>query len=48
MVDIMKARTNRAVPVDLKQVAYAAIYLISDLAKNVNGQMFTVDRGGYM
>lgn len=48
MVDIMKARTNRAVPVDLKQVAYAAVYLLSDLAKHVNGQMFTVDRGGYM
>lgn len=48
MVDIMKARTNRAVPVDLKQVAYAAVYLMSDLARDVNGQMFTVDRGGYM
>lgn len=48
MVDIMKARTNRGVPVDLKQVAYAAVYLLSDLALNVNGQMLTVDRGGYL
>lgn len=48
MTEIMKAKTNRAVPVDLKQVAYAAIYLISDLARDVTGQVFTVDRGGYM
>ena len=48
MIDIMKARTNRAVPVDLHQVAYAAVYLASDLAKDVNGQTFTVDRGGYL
>jgi NAD(P)-dependent dehydrogenase (short-subunit alcohol dehydrogenase family) len=48
MIDIMKARTNRAVPVDLHQVAYAAVYLASDLARDVNGQCFTVDRGGYL
>lgn len=48
MIDIMKARTNRAVPVDLQQVAYAAVYLLSDMARDVNGQVFTVDRGGYM
>ena len=48
MIDIMKARTNRAVPVDLHQVAHAAVYLASDLAKDVNGQTFTVDRGGYL
>jgi enoyl-[acyl-carrier-protein] reductase (NADH) len=44
----MKARTNRAVPVHLEQVAYAAVYLLSDLATDVQGQMFTVDRGGYL
>lgn len=48
MVDIMKAKTNRAVPVDLEQVAFAAVYLLSDLARDVTGQVFTVDRGGYM
>ena len=48
MINIMKARTNRAVPVDLKQVAFAAAYLASDMARDVNGQCFTVDRGGYM
>ena len=48
MIPIMKARTNRAVPVELEQVAYAAVYLLSDMAKNVQGQMFTVDRGGYL
>ncbi len=48
MIPIMKARTNRAVPVHLEQVAYAAVYLLSDLATDVQGQMFTVDRGGYL
>ena len=48
MNQILKARTNRAVPVDLSQVANAAVYLLSDYAAHVNGQMFTVDRGGYL
>ena len=48
MLDIMKARTNRAVPVDLRQVAYAAVYLLSDLSRDVLGQVFTVDRGSYL
>jgi len=48
MVDVMKARTNRAVPVDTDQVAYAAVFLLSDMAKEITGQMLTVDRGGYL
>ena len=48
MTDVMKARTNRAVPVDLQQVANAAVFLLSDLARDINGQMFNVDRGGYL
>lgn len=48
MTNIMKARTNRAVPVNLQQVANAAVFLASDLAKDITGQVLTVDRGGYM
>ncbi len=48
LLQLMKAKTNRAVPVDMKQVAFAAVYLISDLSKDVTGQVLTVDRGGYL